>query len=109
MTLSFAKDADTASRAFGPDSESGSLAREDSCGFARSVQFGRRDAVYAANPSRHMALVGKARVGSDLRQTHAAPDAIDGRLQAQVYDVAMGRHAYRAGKDSCEVERASSR
>ena len=69
----------------------------------------QRDAMNASDPTRQMALVGRAGVGSDFGQPRPPfPNKLDRPLQSEVHDVAMRSHADRSGEYPREMKRAAT-
>src|ERR1700730_7825963 len=68
----------------------------------------QRDAMNASDPTRQMALVGKAGVGSDFGQPRPPfPNKLDRTLQFEVHDVAMRGHADGSGEHPREMKWAA--
>ena len=62
----------------------------------------------ASDPTRQVALVGKAGLGSDFGQPRPPfPNKLDRTLQSEVHHVAMRGHADRSGKHPREMEWAA--
>lgn len=59
----------------------------------------------ASDPTRQVALVGKAGAGSDFSQPRPTlPNKLDRMLQSEMHHVAMRCHADGSGKDPREME-----
>ena len=70
----------------------------------------QRNAMNASDPTRQMALVGKAGAGSDFGQPRPPfANKLDRTLQSEMHDIAMRCHADRSGKHSREMELAACR
>src|SRR5262249_44872980 len=68
----------------------------------------QRDAMNASDPTRQMALVGKAGAGGDFSQPRPPfPNQLDRTLQSKMHDVAMRCHTDGSGKHPREMERAA--
>ena len=68
----------------------------------------QRNAMNASDPTRQVALVGKAGAGSDFSQPRPTlPNKLERMLQSEVDDVAMRGHADGSGEHAREMERAA--
>src|ERR1700739_1738362 len=65
--------------------------------WAQTGEPRQRDAMNASDPTRQMALVGKAGVGSDFGQARPPfPNKLDRTLQSEMHDIAMRCYADRS-------------